>query len=236
VPEERVVLEDEADVALADADVGDVLVVVAHGAVVGDLESRDDSEQGGLAGARGPEQGEERPLGTSRLTLSSARNLSKRLVTRVIRMPIRSEYHRARADEERELRALLGAEHPVQPVERAHGRLPHALRALDPRPSRSAARVASKLSSASRSASAADIRRWSTEACARSVLSSSRMRASSRVCASSRPSWKARKRSGLRTPKAAPPKKRPDAAATQGAASSHAARAWGPQPVQYVPW
>src|SRR5438309_350504 len=76
------------------------------------------------------------PLGTSRLTLSSARNLSKCLVTRVIRMPIRSEYHRTRPDEERELRALLGAEHPVQPVERAHGRLPHALRALDPRPSR----------------------------------------------------------------------------------------------------
>ncbi len=61
VPEERVVLEDEADVALADADVGDVLVVVAHGAAVGDLESRDDPEQRGLAGARGPEQGEERP-------------------------------------------------------------------------------------------------------------------------------------------------------------------------------
>src|SRR6266403_1924323 len=84
----------------------------------------------------GPSRARSAPLGTSRLTLSSARNLSKRLVTRVIRMPIRSEYHRARADEERELRALLGAEHPVQPVERAHGRLPHALRALDPRPSR----------------------------------------------------------------------------------------------------
>src|SRR5438132_10341836 len=84
----------------------------------------------------GPSRARSAPLGTSRLTLSSARNLSKRLVTRVIRMPIRSEYHRARADEERELRALLGAEHPVQPIERAYGRLPHALRALDPRPSR----------------------------------------------------------------------------------------------------
>src|SRR5438034_912467 len=84
----------------------------------------------------GPSRARSAPLGTSRLTLSSARNLSKRLVTRVIRMPIRSEYHRTRPDEERELRALLGAEHPVQPVERAHGRLPHALRALDPRPSR----------------------------------------------------------------------------------------------------
>src|SRR5207244_10510993 len=58
----------------------------------------------------GPSRARSAPLGTSRLTLSSARNLSKRLVTRVIRMPIRSEYHRARADEERELRALLGAE------------------------------------------------------------------------------------------------------------------------------
>jgi len=57
------------------------------------------------------------------------------------------------------------------------------------------------------------------------------MRATSRVCVSSSPSWKARKRNGLRTPKAAAPKK-PEAAAIQGAASSHAARAWGPQPVQ----
>src|SRR5438132_8794169 len=84
----------------------------------------------------GPSRARSAPLGTSRLTLSSARNLSKRLVTRVIRMPIRSEYHRARPDEERELRALLRAEYPVQPVERAHRRLAHALRALDPRPSR----------------------------------------------------------------------------------------------------
>src|SRR5438093_7254836 len=84
----------------------------------------------------GPSRARSAPLGTSRLTLSSARNLSKRLVTRVIRMPIRSEYHRARADEERELRALLGAKHPMEPVERAHRRLAHALRALDARPAR----------------------------------------------------------------------------------------------------
>src|SRR5438094_438059 len=84
----------------------------------------------------GPSRARSAPLGTSRLTLSSARNLSKRLVTRVIRMPIRSEYHRAGPDEERELRALLRAQHPVQPVERAHRRLAHALRALDPRPPR----------------------------------------------------------------------------------------------------
>ena len=61
VPEERVVLEDEADVALAHADLGDVLVVVAHRAVVGDLEPGDDPEQRRLPRARGPEQGEERP-------------------------------------------------------------------------------------------------------------------------------------------------------------------------------
>src|SRR5947199_347865 len=76
------------------------------------------------------------PLGTSRLTLSSARKLSKRLLTWVMRMPIRSEYHRARPDEERELRALLGAEDPVQPIERTHRRLPYALRALDAGPAR----------------------------------------------------------------------------------------------------
>src|SRR5213594_3048155 len=84
----------------------------------------------------GPSRARSAPLGTSRLTLSSARNSSKRLLTRVTRMLIRSEYHRARADEERELRALLGAEHPMEPVERAHRRLAHALRALDARPAR----------------------------------------------------------------------------------------------------
>src|SRR2546426_11972637 len=81
----------------------------------------------------GPSRARSAPLGTSRLTLSSARNLSKRLVTRVIRMPIRSEYHRTRPDEERELRALVRAQHSMQPVERAHRRLAHAFRALDAR-------------------------------------------------------------------------------------------------------
>src|SRR5690242_17946008 len=85
----------------------------------------------------GPSRARSAPLGTSRLTLSSARNLSKRLLTWVRRMPIRrSEYHPSGADQKRQLRALLRAEHAVHPVERAHRRLTDALRALDARPTR----------------------------------------------------------------------------------------------------
>src|SRR5713226_8498775 len=84
----------------------------------------------------GPSRARSAPLGTSRLTLSSARKSSKRLLTWVMRMPIRSEYHPARPDEEYQLLALLRAQHAVQPVERPHRRLAHALRALDARPAR----------------------------------------------------------------------------------------------------
>src|SRR5439155_16345290 len=84
----------------------------------------------------GPSRARSAPLGTSRLTLSSARKSSKRLLTWVMRMPIRSQYHRSRPDEECQLLALLRAEHAVQPVERPYRRLAHAFRALDARPAR----------------------------------------------------------------------------------------------------
>src|SRR5439155_26771337 len=57
LPEERGVLEDEADVPVADAQLGDVLAVVAHRAGVRHLEARAAGEEGRLAGAGGPEQG-----------------------------------------------------------------------------------------------------------------------------------------------------------------------------------
>src|SRR5438093_7098737 len=60
VPEERVVLEDEAHVALYDRRVGHVLVVVADGARVGDLEAGDDAEQRRLPRAGGAEERQQR--------------------------------------------------------------------------------------------------------------------------------------------------------------------------------
>ena len=58
VPEERVVLEDEADAARADGRLADVLPVEADGtgAGVGHFQSGDDAQERGLAGAGGAEQ------------------------------------------------------------------------------------------------------------------------------------------------------------------------------------
>ena len=61
VPEQRVVLEDEADVALADGGVGDVLVAGrARVPASADLQAGDDAQQRRLARARRAEQGEQR--------------------------------------------------------------------------------------------------------------------------------------------------------------------------------
>ena len=60
VTEEGVMLKDETDVAITDARVGDVLVLVEHGAAVGDLETGDDAQERRLAGARRAEEGEQR--------------------------------------------------------------------------------------------------------------------------------------------------------------------------------
>src|SRR5439155_392455 len=65
--------------------------------------------------------------------------------------------------------------------------------------------ASSKESALTASAIAVIARRSSTAAWARSVLSSSRIFASSATCASSSPSLNARKRSGLLTPKPPPP-------------------------------
>ncbi len=56
VAEQRVVLEDEADAAVARAALGRVLAVEEHVAGVGELESGDDAQQRRLARARRPEQ------------------------------------------------------------------------------------------------------------------------------------------------------------------------------------
>jgi hypothetical protein len=59
VPEQRVVLEDEADAAVAGVDGGRVLAVEEHLAGVGLLQPRDDAQQAGLARTRGAQQGDE---------------------------------------------------------------------------------------------------------------------------------------------------------------------------------
>ncbi len=56
VAEQRVVLEHEADLAFARADVGDVFAVQHDRARIGILEARDHAQQRGLARARRPEQ------------------------------------------------------------------------------------------------------------------------------------------------------------------------------------
>ena len=56
VPEQRVVLEHEADLALAHVAVGRVLAVEQHAAAVGRLQAGDDAQQRGLAAARRPQQ------------------------------------------------------------------------------------------------------------------------------------------------------------------------------------
>src|SRR3989442_9958575 len=60
VPEERVVLEDEAHVTLGRRRVGHVLVGVADGARVGDLQAGDDAEQRRLPRAGGAEERQQR--------------------------------------------------------------------------------------------------------------------------------------------------------------------------------
>ena len=59
VAEERVVLEDEADMALADAEPKSVLAGEQHQAGGGEIEAGEDAQERRLAGARGPEQGDE---------------------------------------------------------------------------------------------------------------------------------------------------------------------------------
>ncbi len=56
VPEQRVVLENEADVAVAGGVPGDVVVLEQHGAAVRHFQPGDDAEQGGLAGPGRAEQ------------------------------------------------------------------------------------------------------------------------------------------------------------------------------------
>ena len=59
VPEQRVVLEDETNFAIARRLLGDVLAVADDGPGVGDFESRDDAQQRRLAGSRRSEQREQ---------------------------------------------------------------------------------------------------------------------------------------------------------------------------------
>ena len=56
VPEQGVVLEDEADLPLADRLVGRVLAVKVDRALIGRLQPGDDAQQRGLARSRGAEQ------------------------------------------------------------------------------------------------------------------------------------------------------------------------------------
>jgi hypothetical protein len=56
VAEQRVVLEDEADLAFAHVGAGRVLAVEQHAAGIGYLEAGDDAQQGRLARAGGAEQ------------------------------------------------------------------------------------------------------------------------------------------------------------------------------------
>jgi hypothetical protein len=60
--EERVALEDRVDGAFVRREGGDVLVAEADGARGGVLQSGDHPQRGGLAAARGAQQGEERAL------------------------------------------------------------------------------------------------------------------------------------------------------------------------------
>jgi hypothetical protein len=74
VPEEGVVLEDEADLALAGGHVGDVVAVEedAAAALVRELEPGDDAKERRLARARGPRSATSLPCGTFRSTPSRA--------------------------------------------------------------------------------------------------------------------------------------------------------------------
>ena len=54
--EEREVLKNKTDAAIAGAAGGNVMAIEFHRAGIGELESRNDAQQGGLAGAGGPEK------------------------------------------------------------------------------------------------------------------------------------------------------------------------------------
>ena len=85
----------------------------------------------------------------------------------------------AGADQVGQALALVLVEQRVQPPERARHRVAQPLGGRDPRPAASLARASSNVSPATASANADSDRRRSTSAWARSVFSSSRMRASS---------------------------------------------------------
>jgi hypothetical protein len=57
--EQRVVLEDDADVALVDGDARDVCAVEANPAPIGSEQAGDDAEERGLAAPRGTEERDE---------------------------------------------------------------------------------------------------------------------------------------------------------------------------------
>ena len=79
VAEQRVVLEDEADVALAGMQVGGLGAGEQDVALIGRFHAGDDAQQRRLAAAGGTEQATSSPVGMSRLMLSSATKLPKRL-------------------------------------------------------------------------------------------------------------------------------------------------------------
>src|SRR5438093_1752457 len=88
MPEERVVLEDEAHVALGHGRVGHVLVVVADGARVGRFEAGDDAQQRRFPRAGGAEEGQQ----------SAARDLEADLAERderaeALRHPLDRDAH-----------------------------------------------------------------------------------------------------------------------------------------------
>ena len=63
VGKQRVGLEDDAEIAIARGDRGQVGLAEANAAAIGLLKPGDDPQQGGLAAARGPEEADEGALG-----------------------------------------------------------------------------------------------------------------------------------------------------------------------------
>ncbi|SPZ06525.1 Uncharacterised protein [Pseudomonas aeruginosa] len=81
VAEQRVVLEDEADVAVAHVVLRDVLAMEHDVAGVRGFQPGDDPQQGGLAAPGGPSRATSSPLWMSRLMLSRALKALKFLLT-----------------------------------------------------------------------------------------------------------------------------------------------------------
>mmetsp|Transcript_1013 Transcript_1013/g.2513 ORF Transcript_1013/g.2513 Transcript_1013/m.2513 type:complete len:443 (-) Transcript_1013:3285-4613(-) len=80
VTEQRVMLEHEADLALAHMGVGRVLAVQQHPAAVGLLQAGDDAQQRGLAAARGAEQRDQLAAGEFQADVTEGGEVAEALV------------------------------------------------------------------------------------------------------------------------------------------------------------